>query len=90
MVTHMIQHRGADRRARADAATLVADAYEDQVEATISRGSPLCLRPITILIMGGVIFIVALGLLLMPMHEQLSAVHPLNPIQSSSHTEDET
>jgi general secretion pathway protein F len=43
--------------------TSVADAYEEQVEATISAMTSL-LAPLMILLMGGVIFVVALGLLL--------------------------
>jgi type II secretory pathway component PulF len=41
----------------------VADAYEEQVEATMGALTSL-LAPLMILLMGGVIFFVALGLLL--------------------------
>jgi type II secretory pathway component PulF len=43
----------------------VADAYENEVEATISALTSL-MAPVLIMVMGGVIFIIALGLL-MPM-----------------------
>ena len=43
--------------------TSVADAYEEQVEATISAMTSL-LAPLMILLMGGIIFVVAIGLLL--------------------------
>jgi type II secretory pathway component PulF len=43
--------------------TSVANAYEEQVDATVSTLTSL-LAPLMILLMGGVIFLVALGLLL--------------------------
>lgn len=64
LVTHMIsigERTGELERML----TSVADAYEDQVEATVSALTSL-LAPVMIMIMGGVIFLVALGLL-MPM-----------------------
>ena len=64
MVTHMVsigERTGElERMLR-----LVADAYEDQVEATIGAMTAL-LAPVMILVMGGGVFVVALGLL-MPM-----------------------
>ncbi len=62
MVTHMVgigERTGELERML----TVVADAYEDQVEATISAMTSL-LAPVMILLMGGGIFVVALGLLL--------------------------
>ncbi len=62
LVTHMIaigERTGELERML----TAVADAYEDQVEATISTMTSL-LAPLMILLMGGIIFLVALGLLL--------------------------
>lgn len=64
LVTHMIAI-GERTGELEKMLTSVADAYEDQVEATVSALTSL-LAPIMILIMGGVIFLVALGLL-MPM-----------------------
>ncbi len=62
MVTHMVsigERTGELERML----TVVADAYEDQVDATISAMTSL-LAPVMILIMGGAVFLVALGLLL--------------------------
>jgi len=62
LVTHMIaigERTGELERML----TTVADAYEEQVEATVSTLTSL-LAPVMILVMGGVIFLVALGLLL--------------------------
>jgi general secretion pathway protein F len=62
LVTHMIaigERTGELERML----TTVADAYEDQVEATVSTLTSL-LAPVMILVMGGIIFLVALGLLL--------------------------
>lgn len=62
MVTHMInigERTGELERML----TVVADAYEDQVDATISAMTSL-LAPVMILVMGGAVFLVALGLLL--------------------------
>jgi general secretion pathway protein F len=42
--------------------TMVADAYDSQVEAAINAFMSL-LGPLMIMLMGGVVFIVALGLL---------------------------
>ena len=64
MVTHMIaigERTGELERML----TSVADAYEDEVEATISALTSL-LGPLMIMVMGGIVFLVALGLL-MPM-----------------------
>lgn len=64
LVTHMIgigERTGELERML----TSVADAYEEQVEATVAALTSL-LAPLMILLMGGVIFLVALGLL-MPM-----------------------
>ncbi|MBX2796243.1 MAG: type II secretion system inner membrane protein GspF [Myxococcales bacterium] len=64
MVTHMVgigERTGElERMLR-----VVADAYEDQVDATITAMTSL-LAPVMIMIMGGAVFVVALGLL-MPM-----------------------
>ncbi len=62
LVTHMIaigERTGELERML----TSVADAYEEQVEATISAMTSL-LAPLMILLMGGIIFVVAIGLLL--------------------------
>jgi len=64
LVTHMIaigERTGELERML----TSVADAYEDEVEATISALTSL-LGPLMIMLMGGIVFLVALGLL-MPM-----------------------
>lgn len=61
MVTHMItigEKTGELERML----TIVADAYEDQVEATISAMTSI-LGPVMIMLIGGVVFLVALGLL---------------------------
>jgi type II secretory pathway component PulF len=42
--------------------TVVADSYEEQVEATISALTSL-LGPVMILAVGGTVFVVAMGLL---------------------------
>jgi general secretion pathway protein F len=42
--------------------TIVADAYEDEVEATITAMTAL-LGPVMIMLIGGIVFLVALGLL---------------------------
>jgi general secretion pathway protein F len=62
LVTHMISI-GERTGELENMLTSVADAYEEQVEATISAMTSL-LAPLMILLMGGVIFVVALGLLL--------------------------
>ncbi|MFT4625046.1 MAG: general secretion pathway protein F [Myxococcota bacterium] len=62
LVTHMISI-GERTGELENMLTAVADAYEEQVEATISAMTSL-LAPLMILLMGGVIFLVALGLLL--------------------------
>ncbi len=68
MVIHMIQV--GERTGELERMlNLIADAYESEVENTV-KGVTALLGPITIMIMGGVIFVVALGLLL-PM-QQLS------------------
>jgi general secretion pathway protein F len=62
LVTHMIaigERTGELERML----TSVANAYEEQVDATVSTLTSL-LAPLMILLMGGVIFLVALGLLL--------------------------
>jgi general secretion pathway protein F len=51
---------------------LIADAYEGEVENTVKAVTSL-LGPLTILVMGGVVFVVALGLLL-PMQELSSSI----------------
>lgn len=64
LVTHMIaigERTGELERML----TSVADAYEDEVEATVSTMTSL-LAPLMILVMGGAVFVVAIGLL-MPM-----------------------
>ena len=64
MVTHMItigEKTGEIERML----TVVADAYESEVEQTIAATTSL-LGPGMIVIMGGVVFVTALGLL-MPM-----------------------
>lgn len=64
LVTHMIaigERTGELERML----TSVADAYEDEVEATVSTLTSL-LAPMMILVMGGAVFVVAIGLL-MPM-----------------------
>ncbi len=61
MVTHMVsigERTGELERML----TVVADAYEDQVDATISAMTSL-LGPVMIMLVGGMVFIVALGLL---------------------------
>ena len=61
MVTHMIsigERTGELERML----TIVADAYEDQVEATIAAMTSI-LGPIMIMLIGGIVFFVALGLL---------------------------
>jgi general secretion pathway protein F len=61
MVTHMIaigERTGELERML----TIVANAYEEQVEATISALTSI-LAPLMILLMGGIVFLVALGLL---------------------------
>lgn len=64
LVTHMIQI--GERTGELERMlTAVADAYEEQVEATIA-GMTSLLGPLMILLMGGIIFLTALGLL-MPM-----------------------
>lgn len=64
LVTHMIAI-GERTGELEQMLTSVADAYEDQVEATVSAMTSL-LGPVMIMAIGGVVFIVALGLL-MPM-----------------------
>lgn len=68
MVIHMIQV-GERTGELEKMLNLIADAYEDEVETTVKSVTAL-LGPLTIVIMGGVVFFVALGLLL-PM-QQLS------------------
>lgn len=61
LVTHMItigEKTGELERML----TIVADAYEDQVEATISAMTSI-LGPVMIMLIGGIVFVVALGLL---------------------------
>ena len=62
LVTHMIaigERTGELERML----TTVADSFEDQVEAAISAMTSL-LGPVMIMLIGGVVFLVALGLLL--------------------------
>lgn len=61
LVTHMITI-GEKTGELEKMLTVVADAYEDQVEATITAMTSL-LGPAMIMLIGGVVFIVALGLL---------------------------
>jgi general secretion pathway protein F len=69
MVVHMI--KVGERTGELERMlNLVADAYDDEVESAVNTVTSL-LGPLTILVMGGVVFIVALGLLL-PM-QQLSS-----------------
>ena len=71
MVIHMIQV-GERTGELEQMLNLIADAYESEVEATI-KGAMSLLGPITIIGMGGVVFVVALGLLL-PMQQIMSMV----------------
>jgi len=71
LVTHMIaigERTGELERML----TVVADSYEDQVEATISAMTSL-LAPVMIMVIGGTIFVVAVGLL-MPMMDLSSMI----------------
>lgn len=61
LVTHMISI-GEKTGELERMLTIVADNYEDQVEATISAMTSL-LAPVMIMLIGGVVFLVALGLL---------------------------
>lgn len=61
LVTHMISI-GEKTGELEKMLTIVANAYEDEVEATISAMTSL-LGPVMILTIGGVVFVVALGLL---------------------------
>jgi general secretion pathway protein F len=71
MVIHMIQV-GERTGELEQMLNLIANAYESEVEATI-KGAMSLLGPITIIGMGGVVFVVALGLLL-PMQQMMSMV----------------
>ena len=62
LVTHMVAI-GERTGELEQMLTSVADAYEEQVEATMAALTSL-LAPLMILVMGSVIFFVALGLLL--------------------------
>lgn len=62
IVTHMITI-GEKTGELEKMLTKVADAYDSQVEATVSTLTSL-LTPILVVIMGGVVFVVALGILL--------------------------
>lgn len=62
LVTHMIAI-GEKTGELEKMLTNVADAYEEQVEATMSAVTSL-MAPLMIMLMGGIIFIIALGLLL--------------------------
>lgn len=71
MVTHMV--RVGERTGELERMlNLVADAYEEEVENTVSTVTSL-LGPLTILVMGGTVFVVALGLLL-PMQQLSTAM----------------
>lgn len=72
LVTHMIAI-GERTGELEQMLTSVADAYEDQVEATVATLTSL-LAPMMILVMGGVVFLVALGLLL-PMNQLSQMIH---------------
>jgi general secretion pathway protein F len=61
LVTHMIAI-GEKTGELEKMLTIVADAYEDEVEATITAVTSL-LGPVMIMSIGGIVFIVALGLL---------------------------
>jgi general secretion pathway protein F len=72
MVVHMI--KVGERTGELERMlNLIADSYEDEVEATVSAVTSL-LAPIAMLIMGAVIGTVALGLLL-PMQAMTKAIH---------------
>jgi general secretion pathway protein F len=62
MVTHMIAI-GERTGELEQMLTSVADAYEEQVESTMTAVTSL-LAPLMIMLMGGVLFFIALGLLL--------------------------
>lgn len=62
LVTHMIAI-GEKTGELESMLTNVADAYEEEVEATMSAVTSL-MAPVMIMLMGGVIFVIALGLLL--------------------------
>jgi len=62
LVTHMIAI-GEKTGELESMLTSVADAYEDEVEATMSAVTSL-MAPLLIMVMGGVLFFIALGLLL--------------------------
>ncbi len=71
LVTHMIgigERTGELERML----TIVADSYDDQVDATITALTSL-LAPLMIFAVGGVVFLVALGLLL-PLQNMMSAM----------------
>ncbi len=66
MVIHMIQV-GEKTGELEQMLNLIADSYEEEVENTVA-GAMAILGPLTILAMGGTLFVVALGLLL-PMQQ---------------------
>lgn len=71
MVVHMI--KVGERTGELERMlTLIADAYDDEVENAVKAVTSL-LGPLTILLMGGIVFIVALGLLL-PMQQLSSSI----------------
>lgn len=72
MVVHMI--KVGERTGELERMlNLIADSYEEEVEATVSAVTSL-LAPIAMLVMGSVIGVVALGLLL-PMQAMTKAIH---------------
>lgn len=72
MVVHMI--KVGERTGELERMlNLIADSYEEEVESTVSAVTSL-LAPIAMMVMGGVIGIVALGLLL-PMQAMTKAIH---------------
>ncbi len=71
MVVHMV--RVGERTGELERMlNLVADAYEEEVENTVKAVTSL-LGPLAIMVMGGVVFFVALGMLL-PMQELSNAI----------------
>lgn len=74
MVIHMIQV-GERTGELEQMLNLIADAYESEVEATV-KGVMSILGPLTMLVMGGIIFVVALGLLL-PMQQLTSSIRAM-------------
>jgi len=74
MVVHMIQV-GERTGELEQMLNLIADNYESEVENAVKSAMSL-LGPATILLMGGTVFVVALGLLL-PMQQLTSSIRGL-------------